>query len=224
MLMYCGDTHIVTLLPPSSSQQDSATTQSLSNPSFSLTPFHSLLQKKDRFTSQKINARFLSTSHTCQFCQITNGRAGRPREVFIKMATCPVWGHWKLASKRRHTKKNRSAALPAKIVGEETCDRHVPGARWVAHLAIHCHGLRCSPRNRTVHFQPSCHIVPNPEAKLDWVNSRLQTKKRTVQAQERENKNVFYWECHCNNLTVSHVRPSMLTTKFHTHTTQQAKL
>ena len=58
----------------------------LSNPSLSLTRFHSQLQTKCSFPPQHLITRTHSTSHTYLICQLTNGRAGRPRDVCIKMA------------------------------------------------------------------------------------------------------------------------------------------
>ena len=57
----CGDTHIVALLPLSSSPPDSTATLSLSYPSISITRLHSQLQTKHSFPSRHLNFILIAT-------------------------------------------------------------------------------------------------------------------------------------------------------------------
>jgi len=73
-----GGTHIVALLPPSSSQPDSTATLSLCPILLSLNPsLRSQLQNKRSLPSRHIDKSIHSTSHAYQIFQLTNGRAGR---------------------------------------------------------------------------------------------------------------------------------------------------
>jgi len=111
-IMPMWDTHIVALLPPSSSPPDSTTTHthSLSLQSFSLCnpSLHSQLQTECSFPSRHLNMSIHSTSHAYQICQLTNGRAGRPREVCIKMATFPAWDSQRLHQEEATSRKDSS--------------------------------------------------------------------------------------------------------------------
>ena len=74
----------------SARQHDNTLSLPLSNPSLSVTRLHSQLQTKCSFPLQHLNTSIYSTSHTQVNRQLTNGRAGRTREVCIKMATFPA--------------------------------------------------------------------------------------------------------------------------------------
>ena len=91
---YCRGTHIVALLPPSSSLSDSTTTLSLSFLSFSRCKhsFRSQFQTKRSFPSRHLNKSIHATSHAYQICQLTNGGQVEQREFCIKKATFPAWG------------------------------------------------------------------------------------------------------------------------------------
>ena len=87
---HCGDTHIVVLLPLSSSPPYSPATHtltlslsfylslslSLSYPSLLVFRLRSHLQTKRSFPSWHLNKSIHSTCHAYQICQLTIGRAG----------------------------------------------------------------------------------------------------------------------------------------------------
>jgi len=147
----CWDTHIVALLPPSSSPPDSTTTLSLSLSllSFSLCnpSLRSQQQTKRSFPSWQLNESIHSTSHAYQICQLINGRAGRTARSLYKNGHVSSLGSLNACIKKKvhqelgssPTSRRACRAARYHTSNDRIGNCHASRERSAAHLAAHCH-------------------------------------------------------------------------------------